>query len=169
MGTVTTFLARYTARAMSGAHPWGLLETTVPVRYGWRSFRLMVYPPGVSAAQRCVFWLDRNVPIVAAILVLAAMLVLVPVVPPLALLLLIPVGVAIIAGVRRLTKPLRLTVRILSVAQLDIHGSTRTYGNDCLMNRCVDELGGMDRARRAGQITPVEYERRWGGALMRGS
>jgi len=146
---------------MSNAHPWGLLETTVPVRYGWRSLRLMVYPPGVNAAQRRLLWLDRNIPIIAAILVLAAMLVLVPAVPPLALLLLVPVGAGIIIGVRRLTQRLRLSVRVLSVAQLDIHGSTRTYGDGDLLNRCVDELCDMDRARLADRITPVEYERRW--------
>lgn len=146
----------------SGAHPWGVLEVTAPVRYGWRSLRLTVYPPGTSPAERRLLWLDRNIPIVAAILLLTAMVITAPGVPRLLLLLVIPVGVAIIGFVRRATRPLRLTVRTLRVAQVDVRGVTETYGDQRLLGHCVGELRDMDRARRADQITLVEYERRWG-------
>lgn len=160
--SVAMSLAKYVTRVVSSIPPWGVLEVTSPVRYGWRSFRLTVYPPGTSSAERRVLWLDRHLPVVAAAGVLAAMLIAVPVVPPLILLMLIPVGVAIIGVVRRATRPLRQTVRTLRVAQVDLRGSTETYGDECLLSHCVDELREMDRARLADQITPVEYERRWG-------
>jgi hypothetical protein len=148
---------------MPVAHPWGVLEVTAPVRYGWRGLRLMVYPPGTSTAVRRLLWLDRHAPILAAILVLAAMMILQPDVPPLCVLLVIPVGVILVSLVRQATRPLRAGVRTLAVTQIDVGARTETLGNERLLDRCIDELQDIDRALRTKEISPVEYERRWAG------
>ena len=163
MSIGTPALAAYLAWAIPVAHPWGALEVTAPVRYGWRGFRLMVYPPGTSTAARRLLWLDRRAPIIVAILALAAMLILQPDVPPLGVLLVIPAGVLIVALVRRATKQLRAGVRTLAVAQVDVSGRTETLGDERLLSRCVDELQDIDRALWTKQISRVEYERRWAG------
>jgi hypothetical protein len=163
MSIGTLSLAAYLARAMPVAHPWGVLEVMAPVRYGWRRFRLTVYPPGTTTTGRRLLWVDRHIPVIAAIVVLAAMVILQPDVPPLSMLLAIPPGVILVATVRRVTKPLRAGVRTLAVAHVDVSGRTETLGDGPLLSRCVDELQDIDRARCTRQIDPIEYERRWAG------
>ena len=157
----TVSLVAYLARAIPVAHPWGVLEVTAPVRYGWRGFRLTVYPAGTSATERRMLWADRHAPVIAAIAVLTAMVILQPDVPPLCVLLVIPAGVILVSLVRRATRQLRAGVRTLAVTLIDSGGKTETLGDERLLDNCLDELRDIDRALWAKQISPVEYERRW--------
>lgn len=162
--SVSTLVHRFADRLAMGSvspRPWGSLEITAPVRYGWRGYRLTVNPPGTSTAERRQLWLDRNIPYLTAALAIPAMLIFQPGSPPLAALLVIPIGMAVVAGVRGTTRTLRSRVRRLSAAYVELGGATRVIGDGALLSTSVDALREMDRARLADEISPAEYERRW--------
>lgn len=155
---------RFAERLATGSvssRPWGSLEVGTPVRYGWRGYRLTVNPPGTSAAERRQLWLSRNIPYLAAALAIPLVLVLQPGLPPLAVLLIIPIGMIVVARVRGTTKTLRSRVRRLSASYVDVGGATRVIGDGALLSTSVEALREMDRARLADEISPAEYERRW--------
>lgn len=162
--SVSTLVHRFADRLVMGSvspRPWGSLEITAPVRYGWRGYRLTVNPPGTSTAERRQLWLDRNIPYLTAALAIPAVLVFQPGSPPLAVLLVIPIGMAVIAGVRGTTRTLRSRVRRLCASYVELGGATRVIGDDALLSTSVEALREMDRARLADEISPAEYERRW--------
>src|ERR1700758_1957946 len=65
---------RWWSWLLDGAHPWGSFDATVG-RYGIRRYRLTVYPPGSTAADRRWARLWRGWPITgAALAILAFML-----------------------------------------------------------------------------------------------
>jgi hypothetical protein len=156
---------------LSSPRPWGFLEVTSPVRYGWRGWRLTVFPPGTSPDERRLLWLDRHVGYLAALMVLPLMLAVQPAVPPMALLLFIPLAAMAIALVRHRASGLRARVRILSVAYVDVDGATRVLGDGELVDQSVAALEELDRARMSREITPAQYELGWAGvydAVSRG-
>jgi hypothetical protein len=60
---------------LDGAHPWGSFAATVG-RYGVRRYRLVIYPPGSSTADRQLARLWRGWPISGAVLGLVAVMLL---------------------------------------------------------------------------------------------
>lgn len=148
--------------AGKSSQPWGTVAISAPVRYGWRGYRLTVYSPGTSDVERQLMWVGRNMPFLAAAVILPLMMALQPIAPPMSTLLLVPVGVGIVAMVRNRTRSLRRSVRALDIAYVTVDGSTRVLGNGTLMNDSVKRLRDADRALAAGDITTTEYERRWG-------
>lgn len=162
--SVSTLVHRFAERLATGSvspRPWGSLEITAPVRYGWRGYRLTVNPPGTSTAERRQLWLDRTIPYLTAALAIPAVLMFQPGSPPIAVLLVIPIGMAVIAGIRGRTKKLRSRVRRLNASYVELGGATRVIGDGALLSTSVEALREMDRARRADEISPAEYERRW--------
>ena len=67
--------AGWLSRLLDGAHPWGSFDATVG-RYGVRRYRLIIYPPGTSTADRRLARLWRGWPITGAALVLLAVMLL---------------------------------------------------------------------------------------------
>ena len=66
---------RLWSRLLDGAHPWGSFDATVG-RYGVRRYRLIIYPPGTSAADRQLARLWRGWPVSGAALGLLAVMLL---------------------------------------------------------------------------------------------
>jgi len=145
------------------SHPWGLLEVTSPVRYGWRGFRLTVFPPGTSAAERRLLWLDRHIAYLTALVVLPLILAVQPTIPPIALLLFIPAGVAVVALVRNRARSLRARVRTVAVSYVDVGGTTQVLGEGGLVDGSVAALRELDRALTAKEISAIQYELGWAG------
>lgn len=165
VGRLTARIARTCTpeqRACTPGQSWGTIRLTSPVRYGWRVYRLTVYAPGTDSTQRRLLWLDRNIPYLSAVLMLALTMVLQPSAPSLSVLLLVPVGIAVTAMVRHPLRELRLSVRTLAVAYVDVDGSTRAVGNSALLDESMSCLREADRALAAEEISRVEHERRWG-------
>jgi hypothetical protein len=62
-------------RLVDGAHPWGSFDATVG-RYGLRRYRLVIFPPGITATDRRLLRLWRGWPLGGGALALfVAMLV----------------------------------------------------------------------------------------------
>jgi Family of unknown function (DUF6611) len=61
--------------ALDGAQQWGSFDAVVS-RYRVRRYRLIIYPPGTSAADRRLARLWRGWPITGAVLALLAVMLL---------------------------------------------------------------------------------------------
>src|ERR1700741_2720084 len=60
---------RWGSRLLDGAHPWGSFDAAIG-RYGIRRYRLAVYPPGSTTADRRLARMWRGWPITGAALAL---------------------------------------------------------------------------------------------------
>lgn len=73
-GTVRA-VAAWWCRLLDGAHPWGFFDVMVG-RYGLQRYRLVVFPPGITVADRRLLRLWRTWPVGGGLLaVLAGMLI----------------------------------------------------------------------------------------------
>jgi len=140
---------------------WAASETTAPMRYGWDGKRLIVCRPGTAPAHLRLLWLHRKLPFVAAIALLSTILIYRPESPSVELVLAALLLWGVLVGVHLWTRPLRVDLRILTVASVDADVSMAGQRLRVLFSECVEELREMDRDVRAGRIGPVEFERRW--------
>src|ERR1700733_16311890 len=66
--------ARWFSRLLDGDHPWGFYKVKTS-QYAVRRYRLIIYPPGATAADRRLARLQRGWPLGGAVLVLFAMMI----------------------------------------------------------------------------------------------
>lgn len=156
------------SRLLDGPHPWGSFDATV-TRYGVRRDRLVIYPPGISSADRRLARMWRGWPVVGAALgLLAVMLLGKTVAPPAAVLeyvLAAYVAIGVLLFVR--AGPARVPVRSLSAVVVPLAADVREQRRHTDWQNLVDALTEADRMLTTGAISRVEYEAIWWDAYAR--
>lgn len=161
-------LRRVWSKFLDGAHLWGSFDATVG-RFGLRRYRLVIFPPGISATDRRLLRLWRGWPVGGAVLALLALMLLGDAVAPPGITLLVVaaaylgVGAALFvvtAGVRAGVRSMAL---ILLAGDLDPRERQSFAEWDVL----VDLLTTADDELAAGKIAPVQYEASWWQAYDR--
>jgi hypothetical protein len=159
--------ARWFSRLLDGDHPWGSYDVKIS-QYAVRRYRLIIYPPGATAADRRLARLQRGWPLGGAVLVLFAMMIgdavsspyTVPAVAITAYLT-IRVLLSLLAGPRRVhVKSMSLVVMpaITDEDERRRHDEWKTLTH--MLTRADDMLS-------ARAISPVEYEAIWWQAYDR--
>ncbi|HKI39822.1 MAG TPA: DUF6611 family protein [Mycobacterium sp.] len=159
---------RYWSRVLDGPHQWGSFDTTVS-RYGVRRDRLVIYPPGISTADRRLARMWRGWPVFGAALgVLAVMFLGKTVAPPAAVLEYCVVAYVSIGALLLLRAgPARVPVRSLSAALVPLAADARERRRHTGWVTLVDALTRADRMLTIGAISRVEYEAIWWDAYER--
>ena len=114
------------SRLLDGAHPWGSFDAVVS-RYGVRRSRLIIYPPGISTADRRLARLWRGWPVGGAVLGLLAIMMLGNAVasPRTVLAVAVAVYASIGALLFLLAGPARVQVRSMSVILMPASADAR--------------------------------------------
>ncbi|WP_324291111.1 DUF6611 family protein [Mycobacterium sp. Aquia_213] len=159
---------RWWSRLLGGAHPWGSFVATVG-RYGVQHFRLVIYPPGSSVADRQLAQLWRGWPISGAALGLVAMVLLgyVAASPDTVLAFAVACYVTIGALLFLAAGPTRVQVRSLSIALMPQAADARELHGYVEGLTLVAMLTRADRLLRAGAISSGEHEAIWREAYER--
>jgi len=159
---------RWYASLLDGAHPWGSFAATVG-RYGVRRYRLVIYPPGSSTADRQLARLWRGWPISGAVLGLVAVMLLgnVAASPDMVLAFAVTVYVSIGALLFLRAGPTRVQVRSVSIALMPKAADAREQRTYIEWQTLVSMLTRADRLLRTGAISPVEHEATWWEAYDR--
>ncbi|AKS32733.1 DUF6611 family protein [Mycolicibacterium goodii] len=154
-------LQRLIIRVLDGARRWGSVEIR-PTRFGVVEYRLVVYPPGMDAAERrwtrvargwpgwglalwfiCPIWLTTSMPTWAAVATSTA----------------ITLGAGAVAAA--LAGEARTQVRTLLATTIVGHDDeTAIAARDRLSDLASTLLDADDRLDR-GELEPVEYEAIW--------
>lgn len=159
---------RWWSRLLDGAHPWGSFDATVS-RYGARRYRLIIYPPGTSTADRRLAQLWRGWPITGAVLGLLALMLLgnAAASPDTVLAVAVAAYVSIGAPLFLRAGPARVQVRSMSIILMpgtaDVHERRRYIEWQTL----VHMLTGADHLLGTGAISLVEHEATWWEAYDR--
>jgi|SRR5271166_408442 len=158
---------RWWSRLLDGTHPWGSFDATVS-RYGVRRYRLIIYPPGSSTADRKLARQWRGWPINGALLGLLAVMLLgnAAASPDTVLALAVAVYVSIGALLFLRAGPARVRVRSMSVILMP-KADARERRRYTEWQTLVDMLTRADRLLRAGAISIVEHEATWWEAYDR--
>ncbi|NEN04769.1 hypothetical protein G3T36_02695 [Diaminobutyricibacter tongyongensis] len=145
-----------------GTKLWGTVDVSSAGRSMWHRDRITVYPPGTTSAERRALHFARNWPIAGAVIALLLMIMLggvwQPEVVALGAVLLYLAGFLLGA---RLTHGLRNRVRSLSVISMYVHGVLEVDGNASLLRETSAAFASLDARRRAGEVSPVQYEAEW--------
>ena len=159
-GPVT--VPRLWARLLDGAHLWGSCDAMVG-RYGVRRYRLVIYPPGISTADRQLARLWRGWPITGIVLGLLAVVLLGNVAASpdtvLAFALTVYVGVGFLLFLR--AGPTRVRVRSMSIMLMPKAPDPRELRRYSEWQRLAHLLTRADRMLRTGAISVVEHEAMW--------
>lgn len=143
-----------------GNRAWGTFRDAGPA-HGHRIRELSIYPPGITTGERWAVGLDRQAPVVGAIVGLGLSVLTFDLLPRWTMLILLFVpslGITLLA--HRLTSRIRRHVRSIVVAEdYRTHPST-VNGDAALFEGCYSALAKLDT--EAALLSPVEYERRWG-------
>jgi hypothetical protein len=159
---------RWWWRLLDGAHPWGSFDAMVS-RYGVRRYRLIIYPPGTTLADRRLARLWRGWPITGAVLgLLALMLLGNAAVSPDAVLAGV-VGAYVSVGVLLCLRagPVRVQVRSMSSNLMSGSGDAREQRRYLEWRTLVHMLTRADPMLRTGAISLVDHEATWWEAYDR--
>ncbi|MEE6179298.1 DUF6611 family protein [Mycobacterium sp. 050134] len=159
---------RWWLRLLDGTHQWGSFDATVG-RYDVRHYRLIVYPPGSSTADRRLARMWRGWPATGAVLGLLAILFLGGAAAPPDTVLKYAVFAYVLIGALLFLRagPPRVHVRSLSAILLPGSidaGELRKYTEWAVV---VSMLTQADRAVGKGAISLVEREAVWWEAYDR--
>ena len=142
-------------RMLDSSSPWGAFQVGCS-RYGLRTCRLIVYPPGISRQQRVTLRLWRAWPVVGgAVCVLGVILCLPAVTAALVVVAAyLVIGLALARNARR--------TRTLVREEFAIEDTPRHDGGRAAHVRSLAALlEHADCALEAESITPAEHERVW--------
>jgi hypothetical protein len=159
---------RHWLRLLDGAHPWGSFAATVG-RYGVRRYRLVIYPPGSSTADRQLARLWRGWPISGAVLGLVAVMLLgnAAASPDTVLAFAVTVYACIGALLFLRAGPARVHVRSMSIALMPKAADAGEQRRYIEWRTLVAMLTRADRLLRTGAISLVEHEATWWEAYDR--
>jgi hypothetical protein len=147
---------------LDGAHPWGFFDATAG-RYGLRRYRLVVFPPGISAADRRLLRLWRGWPVGGGFLAMLAVMVLGGSTASAATTLFVAiasyVGLGTVLFV--LTSNARHNVRSMSLIFLAGDLQPRDRQSFAEWERLVDLLTGADSMLKMDAIDFTQHEARW--------
>jgi hypothetical protein len=150
------------SRLFDGAHAWGSFDAMVG-RYGVRRYRLVVFPPGITAVDRRLLRMWQGWPVGGAMLAMLAVMLLSDTVASPAITL--PVAAAADVGVGALLFVLanntRAGVRSMSVVLLAGERDARNRRRFAEWESLVDLLTSADGWLDAGTIAPAQHEALW--------
>jgi hypothetical protein len=164
---VTSPLTEAWHRALDGKHVWGSVDIGLP-KQGFRWYRLTVFPPGITEADRRRVRLARGWPTWGAVMFVASLVCLSATLGPgigLATSTTLWLGAGLLAFGR--AGDVRAHVRTLSVALIDRHHDPRTAARFALLETVVDLLTQADLLLARGQISAAQHELIWGLAYDR--
>lgn len=159
---------RWWSSLLDGTHPWGSFDATIS-RYGVRRYRLIVYPPGTSTADRRLARLWRGWPISGAVLVLLAVMLFgnVAASPDTVLALAVAAYASICALLFLRAGPARVQVRSMSIILVPGAADARELRRYIEWQTLVPMLTRADDMLRTGAISLVEHEATWWEAYDR--
>ena len=160
-------VARCWSRLLDGQRVWGSVEYW-PGRYGFRKYRLVVFPPGISSADRRLLRLWRGWPIWGVVLWVMCEIVLSQMLSP---------GPAVVwsttlyllsgALTFALAGDVRMQVRSLQVMLIDGHVDPYSASLHAQLEHLVGILADADERVDQGKSSPVEHEAAWWQAYAR--
>jgi hypothetical protein len=159
---------RWWARLLGGAHVWGSFDAAVG-RYGVRRYRLIIYPPGSTAADRQLARLWRGWPITGAALALLAVMLLgnVTASPETVLGYAVAAHLGIGALLFLRAGPARVRARSMSIILMPKGADIRELCKHAEWRMLVHMLSTADRMVATGAISLVEHEASWWKAYDR--
>lgn len=149
------------SRLLDGPHPWGSFDATVG-QYGVRRYRLTIYPPGTTAADRRLARLWRGWPTTGAALGLLAVMLLGDAVPPLTVLGCVVaayVGIGALLFMR--AGPARVPVRFMSAVLMPHAADVVERRRHADWVTLVRLMTRAERMLRDGAISRVQHEAIW--------
>jgi hypothetical protein len=159
---------RWWPRLLDGDRPWGFFDATVS-RYGVRRYRLIIYPPGTTTADRQLARLWRGWPITGAALGLLAVMLLGNVAssPNTVLAYAVAASVSIGALLFLRAGPARVQVRSMSIILMPKAADVRERRRHTEWQSLTHMLTRADQLLTTGAISPVEHEAIWWEAYDR--
>ena len=159
--------ARWFSRVLDGDRPWGSYDVKI-AQYGVRRYRLIIYPPGTTTADRRLARLRRGWPLGGAVLILFAIMIgdavsspyTVPVVA-ITTYLVIRVLLSLLAG------PKRVHVKSMSLVLMPVITDEDERRRHNEWKTLTHMLARADDMLSTGAISPVEYEAIWWQAYDR--
>jgi hypothetical protein len=159
--------ARWFSRVLDGDRPWGSYDVKI-TQYGVRRYRLIIYPPGTTTADRRLARLRRGWPLGGAVLILFAIMIGDAVsspytVPAVAITtyLSIRVLLSLLAG------PKRVHVKSMSLVLMPVITDEDERRRHNEWKTLTHMLARADDMLSTGAISPVEYEAIWWQAYDR--
>lgn len=156
------------SRLLDGAHPWGFFDATIS-RYGVRRYRLILYPPGTTVADRQLARLWRGWPITGVVLGLLAVMLLGDVAFSPTTVLAYAVAASVCVGALLFLRAgsARVPVRSMSIILMPKAADVRERRRYAEWQALVRMLTRADEMLVAGAISPVEHEAVWWEAYDR--
>jgi hypothetical protein len=156
------------SRLLDGGHPWGSFDAVVS-RYGVRRYRLIIYPPGTTIADRQLARLWRGWPVTGAVLLLLTVMLLGnAAASPNTVLAFAVAAYATIGALLFLRGgPARVQVRSMSIVLMPGAADARELRKYAEWQTLVDMLTRADQMLTTGVISLVEHEAIWWEAYDR--
>jgi hypothetical protein len=159
--------ARWFSRLLDGDHPWGSYDVKIS-QYAVRRYRLIIYPPGTTTADRRLARLRRGWPVGGAVLILFAIMIGDAVSSPYTL----PAGaIAAYLGIRVLLSllagPKRVHVKSMSLVLMPAISDEDERHRHHEWKTLTHMLTLADEMLSTGAISAVEYEALWWQAYDR--
>lgn len=147
-------------RTTAGIHLWGRYSVHPVSRSMWSSRTLVVFPPGTSTRERALLRAWHGWTILGALLAVGIMAATnpTPAVGMVAALATYACGFLVLG---RATRTLRPRVRSITVTTFYGNGRPEVHGDARLLDGSLDALAVLERALRAQQIRPVDFEMVW--------
>ncbi|MES2171979.1 MAG: DUF6611 family protein [Actinomycetota bacterium] len=146
-------------RKLEGRRPWGYFETAVLGRGTWMRERLVLFPPGTTAAERRALAVYRHWPVAGACLAIVLTILLGGVLSP----ALGFFGAFLVYGLiiwlsSNVTRQVRHESVQLATLTILANGNVLTYGNVDSMKAVRATLADLDARMDAGQLSRGAYE-----------
>ncbi|MCV7012472.1 DUF6611 family protein [Mycolicibacterium madagascariense] len=149
-------------RVLDGRYAWGSLDVGAS-RQGFRHYRLVVFPPGVTASERRRIRLARSWPTWGAVAFTACLSILCTALGPWTGLM-ASTALWLSSGilVRLRAGDVATRVRTLSVVLMDRHHDPRSAERIALMADVAERLTHADRLLQEQKISAACHELAWG-------
>ena len=154
-------LHRWWSRLLDGENRWGFARIQID-RFGVTRYRLVVYPPGIDAADRRRLRIWRGSPIWGAALWVVAEICLQQMMGPWTALALSSAIVIVFGGVARaMVGDTHTMVRTMSVMTMPGHTDAATIAARTKLQAMVSTLYDADERVDAARMSPIEHEALW--------
>ncbi len=148
-------------RLTEGPTVWGHVSVWPRSPGLWERYRLTVYPPGTSPAERRALQFARTWPVAGAAIGSAGIIALWSNRQFFAVATVLGVYLGVLWAASRLTRALRSRIRTLRGEELLVAGVMTEYGDLRRLQSTLALLTDLEDRRRSGRVGPVRYEAEW--------